>query len=291
MAETDPNNFIYNPPMGVGIFILKDSGINWPLIKTWNSPQGGMLWPMMFITMACGAISGFHSLVASGTSSKQLIKQSHAKRIGYLGMLSEGLLAVLVVICLTAGIKHLGISPDKVNAGYAVRLFAEGFGRITYFLTKNWGRFIAVIILNAFILTTLDTATRITRYVTQELFQIKNKVLSTLIVIGAAFALIASGGWQKLWQVFGASNQLLASLALLAVSSWLLAKKKKYLVAFIPGLFMLLVSLGAVFIKAKDFAFAKNYILLAVSAVLGLLGLFVLAEAVKNIRRHREVKL
>ncbi len=269
--------------MSIGVLLVNPQ-ISFPAVKSLASAKGGPLFPMMFITMACGAVSGFHSLVASGTSSKQLIKQSHAKRIGYLGMLSEGLLAVLVVICLTAGVKHLGISPDKVNGSYAIKLFSEGFGRITYFLTKSWGKFIAVIVLNAFILTTLDTATRITRYVTQELFHIKSKILSTLLVVASAFGLIVSGGWQKLWQVFGASNQLLASLAFLAAASWLLTYKKKYLLAFIPGIFMLLVSLSAVIIKARQFFVSGNNVLFFVSLVLALLGLFVLVEVIRNNR-------
>ncbi len=239
--------------MSVGVFLLKPQPINWPLIKTWISPQGGYLWPMMFITMACGAISGFHSLVASGTTSKQISLESHAKRIGYGGMVLEGLLAVLVVFCVLTGIGSSGLNTAKVNSSMAIKIFSSGFGVITFFVHKGWGRFLAVIVLNAFILTTLDTATRITRYVTQELFKVNNKIMSTLIVVAAAAIILLSGSWQTLWQVFGASNQLLATLSLFVVSCWLLSKKKSYLFSFIPGIFMLFTTIAALGFKSLLF--------------------------------------
>lgn len=268
--------------MSVGVFVSKAPEINYPLIKAFHSPQGGFLWPMMFITMACGAISGFHSLVASGTTSKQLSHETDAKKIGYIGMLVEGLLAVLVILCVIMGAQILGSEEKTIDTNMAIQLFSQGYGMITAGFLKGWGPFIAVIILNAFILTTLDTATRITRYVTQELFKIPNKFIATGIVVGASLLLIFSESWQKLWQVFGASNQLLASFTLLVVSMWLLSRKRPYLFSFIPGLLMLATSQTALLIKAVQFSKDKNFIMLIISGILMVLGIFMLTEVLKR---------
>jgi len=269
--------------MSIGV-ITSPQQITYPALKSFVSPKGGWLFPMMFITMACGAISGFHSLVASGTTSKQLPQESDAKKIGYLGMLSEGLLAILVVLCVIAGASVLKVNPQKLSSGSAIKIFSQGYNFLTNNFLKGQGGFLAIIILNAFILTTLDTATRITRYVTQELFRIKNKIGSTFVVLLTAFLLILSGSWEKLWQLFGASNQLLASLTLFVVSAWLLTKKRKYLFAFIPGVFMLLISFSALILKAGKFLKedSKNYFLFTITLILIILGIFMFIEVIKK---------
>ncbi len=271
--------------MALGVFTSPKT-IAYPAVKAFSSSSGGLLFPMMFITMACGAISGFHSLVSGGTTSKQLSKESDAKRIGYMGMLLEGVLAVLVVLCVLNGMQALGLSPKNVSSKEAIKLFSEGFGSLTFSFLKGWGSFLAIVILNSFILTTLDTATRITRYATQELFGIKSKVLSTFIVLAVAFILILSGSWTKLWQVFGASNQLLASLTLFVISLWLLSRKKKYLYAFIPGLIMLFVSLSALAVKLFGFWNKQNYFLFSLSVILCGLGMSMFIEVLQKRRQY-----
>ncbi|UCG34580.1 MAG: carbon starvation protein A, partial [Candidatus Omnitrophota bacterium] len=139
------------------------------------SSEIGPFFPLMFITVACGAISGFHSLVSSGTTSKQLSSEAHTQRIGYGAMIVEAVLAAIALVCVAFGLKNIPQGKTPVEA------FALGFSRIVFFLGP-YANFIALVILNAFILTTLDTATRITRFITQELLNIKNKFLATAIV-------------------------------------------------------------------------------------------------------------
>ena len=273
--------------MSIGV-LFSPQEINYPMIKSFISSKGGWLFPMMFITMACGAISGFHSLVASGTTSKQLPQETDAKKIGYLGMLTEGLLAILVVLCVTAGIKALNLNLSNISSTYAIKIFSQGYNFLTNNFLKGWGGFLAIIILNAFILTTLDTATRITRYVTQELFKIKGKILSTFIVLFVALVILLSGSWEKLWQLFGASNQLLASFTLFVVSTWLLSKKRSYMFTFIPGVFMLIISISALVIKALSFLKLdnKNYLLFSITIILAILGIFMFIEVIKKRKKY-----
>lgn len=231
----------------------------------------GPFFPVMFITVACGAISGFHSLVASGTTSKQLASEKDAQKIGYGAMIMEAILATIALVCVAFGLKSIpqGKTP--------IELFALGFGRIVFFL-GDYANFVALVILNAFILTTLDTATRITRFLTQELFGMKSKYLATVIVVLVSGYLVLSGTWQTLWPMFGASNQLVAGLALIVVSAYLIKKKRNYKIAFIPAIIMFVVTLSALIVKGIDFLKSDNYLLLLISIVLVFLGLFIMIE-------------
>jgi carbon starvation protein len=240
--------------------------------KLFAFPSGaGPLLPIMFITVACGAISGFHSLVSSGTTSKQLASERHAKKIGYGAMVVEAMLATIALFCVAFGLKT--VSSEKS----AVELFALGFSKIVYFF-GDYGVAIGIVILNAFILTTLDTATRITRFLTQELFNIDNKWIATTIVILAGGYLGISGKWQALWPIFGASNQLVAALALIVISAWLLSHGKNYRIALIPAFIMLIITLSALVYKAHSFYQQKDYVLLCVSCILIVLSGFVVLE-------------
>ncbi len=231
----------------------------------------GPLFPVMFITVACGAISGFHSLVASGTTSKQISSERHIKPVGYGAMILEGVLAVIVLFCVAFGTRNTSPHLSAIDA------FSLGFSRITYFL-GGYGQVMAIVILNAFILTTLDTATRITRFLTQELFGVENKWLSTLIVTVCAGYLAFSGGWEKLWPIFGASNQLVAALALLVAASWLLSSGRNHTVALIPAVVMLLVTVGALGVQAVMFLRAANYLLLGITLVLLVMSAMIIGE-------------
>ena len=199
---------------------------------------------MLFVTIACGAISGFHSLVSSGTTCKQIASEAHGCRVGYGGMLTEGFVGILVIICVAAGLSRLELS-DAIRNGGPIVAFSKGYGTISMPLLGEYGRPFAVMALNAFILTTLDTATRIARYLTSELFGVKNKYLSTLIVVIASGALALTGQWAKLWPAFGASNQLIAGLALLVVSCWLVNRGRSAWYTFIPAILMLITTIGA----------------------------------------------
>ncbi|MDP3143226.1 MAG: carbon starvation protein A [Candidatus Omnitrophota bacterium] len=261
----------------LGIFILRPN-LTAPSYVHFNSSEG-MLWPMLFVTIACGAISGFHSLVASGTSSKQLANERDAKKIGYGAMIAEGLVAVLALIAICAGIKSSVLSTMLKEMG-PVRLFGQGYQNISQPILGGYGGFVAITVLNAFILTTLDTAARISRYITEELFGIKNRYISTLLVVVCGGALAISGKWNKIWPAFGAANQLMAALALIVLSAWLFCKNKRIRYTLIPAIFMLITTVGALGYQLIRYWKEKDYILLGVSFALIGLAVFMLSEVV-----------
>lgn len=233
--------------------------------------------PLLFVTIACGACSGFHALVASGTSAKQIDSEKHILPIAYGGMLVEGALAILAVISVAyidlPGVKELLNGPNKVPAPIAfaqgLAHFAEKIG-VSYKIGYNF----TSLAISAFMLTSLDTATRLARFVWQELIlpkaddvpdkgpaknpakqpktvtstlraSVGNRWIATLIVVVLGGYLALSGEGNDIWPIFGASNQLLAALTLLAITLWLLRKKKPALFAMLPMAFMMLISLWA----------------------------------------------
>lgn len=266
----------------LGIVILRPA-VAQPAYTAFKAAEGGM-WPMMCVTVACGAISGFHSLIASGTTSKQLDNEKYARRIGYGGMIAEGLVAVMAILAICAGLGSGNLQALLKDIG-PINSFSRGYGEITKSILGGWGRFIAVTILNAFILTTLDTATRISRYLTEELFGIKNRYLATLIVVVLGGALALTGAWQKIWPIFGASNQLVAALALFVISCWLLAHKKTLKFTLLPAIFMFVTTVAALALQARRYFIMKDYLLLGISAVLLALAFYLLAETFKARKR------
>ena len=269
-----------------------------------KAAASGFLFPALFITIACGAISGFHSLVASGTTSKQLDREAEAQPIGYGGMLIECLLAVISLCAV-------GFGWSKYAAGgYAspTAVFADGLSQMLACipgLADVQGLAYALLILavSAFCLTSLDTATRLARYMFQELWtpvDVKNEDLTGVrkvmtnpyvativtVVIGVFLGMT---GYTIIWPLFGAANQLLAALALLAVCAWLGNAGRNNKMFFVPMGFMLaatLTSLGITFYQ-KTLLIMKGGDIFApaVQALLAVL-LFVLAVvlAVKGVK-------
>ncbi|PIU57755.1 MAG: carbon starvation protein A, partial [Deltaproteobacteria bacterium CG07_land_8_20_14_0_80_38_7] len=262
--------------VGVGFLgiLFSRPDMNIPAFIKTNQP----LWPLLFVTVACGAISGFHSLVSSGTTSKQLSNEKDAKRIGYGAMILEGGVALLAVICVASGLS--GYSELLQEKGNPIYIFAKGYASITKPILKEYGAFIAITMLNAFILTTLDTATRIARYITDEIFYFKNRFFSTFIIVLVIGYLAISGEktTNLLWQVFGASNQLISALALIVISIWLLSLKKNFLYTLIPAVFMLVTTIAALILQAVKF-FRNNWLLFTICLVLIFLALFILFES------------
>lgn len=255
--------------------ILTRPNVSMPYYNNFFTKEGN-LWPMLFVTVACGAVSGFHALIASGTSSKQIANERHAKRIGYGGMVAEGLVAVLAIIVTAVLFKRGDDFGAALKNATPIGIFSKGFGVVTKSILGDSGPFIAVTILNAFILTTLDTATRISRYLTEELFKIKNRYLSTLFIVILGAALAFSGKWQKIWPAFGASNQLVAALALFVLSCWLLSKGKSIKYVIWPAFFMLITALAALVLQAIKYFTAKDHLLFTVLILLiGLAGVMV----------------
>lgn len=281
-AVNAAGNPIINPETGAAVTNL--------------SAASGFLFPALFITIACGAISGFHSLVASGTTSKQLEKESHAQPIAYGGMLIECLLAI-ISLCAVGFVWQAYCagdyaSPTAVFAGGLSQMLAcipglESVESIAYTLL--------ILAVSAFCLTSLDTATRLARYMFQELWIpvgetmesvtgarkfFSNPYIATLITVVIGIVL-GMTGYTIIWPLFGAANQLLAALALLAVCAWLGNAGKNNKMFYIPMVFMLAVTLTSL----VQTLYAKGLVLMtgsgdlfsaAVQAILAAI-LFVLA--------------
>jgi len=254
------------------------------------------LWPFLFITIACGAVSGFHSLVSSGTSSKQVRQESDSLFVGYGGMLLEGSLSTLVIIATTAGIGmgymvhgHTLTGLEAWTAHYSSWAAAGGLaskvgafvdGSANMIAVMGIPRIIAVTLMGVFVAsfagTTLDTATRVQRYLLTETFPktFKNKYLSTGVVILVALFLVfstgASGkGALTLWPLFGAVNQALAALALIVVTVYLKGRSKwGWMVSAIPALFMLTVSLWAAIENQFNYGNKHNILLQVLNAII-----------------------
>lgn len=285
--------------IGYAGVVISHPALHTPAFISFGGVQGS-LWPMMCVTIACGAISGFHSLVAGGTSSKQLANEKEAKKVGYGAMLMEGVLSVLALIAVAGGLywsEREGVEgliyPQLMEGGNWIVTFGTGYGELVKPFLGVLGMFVGIIMLNTFVLTTLDTATRIARYITEELFSeglkikpLRNKYISTSIIIAIALWL-ALGSWQAIWPIFGASNQLIAALVLIVVSTYLLSRKKQAGYTFYPAIFMLVTTMVALIYKFFDFVRDGDALLAIVGAVLFVLALFMCYEAV---RTYREIK-
>jgi len=276
---------------GVGVgyigLVLAHPNISMPYYNKWSASEG-YLWPMLFVTVACGAVSGFHALIASGTSSKQIASERHVRRIGYGSMVLEGLVAVLAIIATAILFRRGEDLAAALKSTSPIGIFGKGYGVITKSILGGYGPFIAITILNAFILTTLDTATRISRYLTEELFRVKNRYLSTLVIIILSGTLAFSGKWQKIWPAFGASNQLVAALALFVLSCWLLSKNKSAKFTLWPALFMLVTTVAALVYQVIRYFLNKEIVLLIVSVLLIILAGFMVYEVIPVIFMRRK---
>jgi len=218
----------------------------------------GPLFPILFVTVACGAISGFHSMVASGTTAKQLNREQDARPIGYGGMLIEsslGILALLTAIVVTReeyiDLLMVGGRANPVNV-FSVGI-ANFLGALR--IPADLGVGFAGLAVSAFALTSLDTATRLGRFSLQELVMkqgaekqnllARNRFVATSATVVLGGLLLFSGRTMSLWKIFGSANQLLAALAMMAVTAWLGAKKKKTIYTFIPMVLMYAVTVSA----------------------------------------------
>lgn len=240
------------------------------------------LFPMLFITVACGAISGFHSLVSSGTSAKQIDKESDLKLIGYGAMLIEGLVAIIALISVAYVAKSEG-TPAVVFAN-GVSKFMNTFG-----IPLEVGKVFVILAYSAFALTSLDTATRIGRYVFQEFFDngkekksvLTNMYVATFFTVAASLGLVLYG-YAKIWPIFGATNQLLGGLALLALTAWFVRMKKKTIMTVIPMIFMFAVTLTALVLLIIKFYNTAAWILFVLAILMFVLAIFLIAETVRT---------
>jgi carbon starvation protein len=254
------------------------------------------LWPILFITVACGAVSGFHGLVSSGTTSKQLAKESHARTIGYGSMLVEGLLAIFVTIMVIAGVKwgtQSGNFTNLLGKGWIV-LFSTGYGNIVGsmnipFLTVSLAALFGAFMVNQFILTTIDSSSRIGRFIISEnLFpKLKNRYLTTLMIIFPAWIIAITNSYESLWRLFGSSNQLIASISMITVASFFITKKRNVKFIVIPALFILVTTLSALVyltFSVNGYLMQQNYLLVIISILLFVLGATVAIEGFQKLR-------
>jgi carbon starvation protein len=267
----------------------------------------GWMWPMLFVTVACGALSGFHSLVSSGTTAKQVKRMSDARAIGYGGMILESVLAVLAVVAVTAGLYWTSAPADSEGLVYQdlfqeggwIKAFGAGYGQLTKVFFGGLGALVGITMLKTFIMTTLDTATRITRYLCNELLgetlgisPMKNKYVA-VAVIGVCSGALALGNWRAIWPVFGAANQLVASLVLIVASVYLLMHKRNCVFTAVPAAVMLVTTIAALTYQAYGFATAegeeRSILLAVVSVILIFLAIFLAYTAlvaVAGIRKN-----
>ncbi|MBN2412885.1 carbon starvation protein A [candidate division KSB1 bacterium] len=283
---------------GIGIFFT-DASIVLPKVTRFHT-NIGYLFPVLFVTVACGAISGFHSLVASGTTAKQLNKETDAKIIGYGGMLIESMLALLALLAAATMLQdryHL-LSQNKDY----ITLFSEGIGRFMakiplVGISENAGVTFTGLAVSAFALTTLDTCTRLARFTFQEFFDVsgrKKSILTTNRFIGTLLSVIFSavfiftGSSDTLWPIFGSANQLLASLALLAVTAWLSFLKKPNWFTKIPMYFMYVVTLTALVTLIYQNIQNKHYSLVIVGILLVVVSILLFIQAFKSFAAIRK---
>jgi len=271
------------------------------------------MWPFLFITIACGAISGFHALVSSGTSAKQVRDERDSLFVGYGSMLLEGTLATLVVIAVAAGIglgyttkagealsgvaawtTHYSSWAAAAGLGSKITAFVDGAANMinTLGIPKQFTLAIMAVFVASFAGTTLDTATRIQRYVIGELGNsiklpaLNDRWVGTAVAVVTALILaFASGadgkGALKLWPLFGAVNQTLAALALIIITLYLKARGGlKWMIAGLPAIFMSVMTIWAVVINQVEFGAAHNMLLQAINILILLIALWIVAEGV-----------
>lgn len=293
--------------LGFGGILVVAPEFNMPAFVGWagTDPKGdlGHIFPILYVTVACGACSGFHALVSSGTTAKQLDSERHIRPIGYGSMLVEGLVALMALISVAILTKDNYAT--MLQEGNAVKAFATGLASFSASLglRQSVGATFFALTISAFMLTTLDTATRLSRFVWQELFlpapseQDRSRLpawrrffahpfSATLVAVAAAGTLAISGSAREIWPVFGASNQLLAALTLLVVTLVLVKRKVNFWVALIPMLFMSAITIWALFELLKDNLQPDGQTLLVVATgVLLLLALGLAAMSVWSLWR------
>jgi len=229
----------------VGNFEIKQEAF-----KTWNSgASAGSLFPFLFVTIACGACSGFHGLVCSGTTSKQIDRESHMHAVGYGTMLCEAFVAViaLATIMIFAPADIAGLKPGTIYGKGIGEFLSILVGKEHLALATTFG----AMAFSTFVFDTLDVSTRLGRYLLQELFgwrsalsSLCTTLLTALLPLGLIL-LAQEGGYLQFWTLFGAANQLLAALSLLSISMWLYQRRMRLAFTLIPMFFVLTITLWA----------------------------------------------
>jgi carbon starvation protein len=239
--------FLYAALLGGGLgLLLSGEPITYPAFLGWESAAGQTLFPILFITVACGACSGFHAMIASGTTSKQLRRETDARPIGYGSMLLEAMVAVVSLACVMVLAENSISGSPKPNAVYALGIgkFLAALG-----IPAALGVAFALMAFTTFVYDTLDVCTRLGRYIVQEITGWQGSAgrwLGTALTAGVPLFFVmektldAAGkptpAYMVFWPLFGASNQLLAALTLLGITVWLWRTRRAAWVWFVTGL-------------------------------------------------------
>lgn len=245
-------SFILYAALALGIIGVFFGGyeIKQPAFKAFDvGGMTGMLFPFLFVTIACGACSGFHGLVCSGTTSKQVDRESHIRSVGYGAMLAEGFVALIALVTVMI------VAQDALRGKAPGTIYGNGIGNFLTLIIGQDKLALAVtfgaMAFSTFVFDTLDVSMRLGRYIVQELFGWKGRVgamVGTLLTMGLPFYFILfapPNSWVKFWTLFGASNQLLAGLSLLAITFWLYQSRQRIAFTLLPMIFVLVITLWA----------------------------------------------
>lgn len=303
-----PRDYINGLQLFVGLIILYASviitapAIVAPMVNT-NPPEGTpSLVPLLFVTIACGAISGFHGTVASGTSSKQIDKETDERFVGYFGAVGEGLLALGAIIATTAGFQSLAQWEEIYNAFNAggVQAFVEGGGSIINTglgIPVSLSATILATMAVLFAATTMDSGIRLQRFVVQEIGEIIGAKVSafwaTIIAVTVGLALTFStgsdgSGGVLIWPLFGTTNQLMAALSMSIIAVMLVRLRRPVLPVVLPLLFVLILSVWALVVQLRQFVEAGNWLLAGLDVLILACALWVSVEALAAVRRAKE---
>jgi len=259
----------------------------------------GLIWPFLFITVACGAISGFHALVAGGTISKQAERESHARKIGFGAMILEGIMALVVLMTIAGGLKfdaYMSIVYPLQGKSNPILAFALAMGTLLHNAIRMpiaLGTVFGILMVEGFVITTLDTAVRLNRYLFEELWTIlftrvprimKSYLFNSLLSAALMLWLAKTNAFMVIWPIFGTANQLLAALTLIAVSVWLAYRGKPTLITLIPAAFMMITTLASLYmLLVNNYLPAHNKPLIAADLLLMLLSIGVIYIAAKRL--------
>jgi len=308
-----PRDYINGLQLFVGLILLyaavliANPTVVAPMINTDLPMDTPSMIPLLFVTIACGAISGFHGLVASGTTSKQLDKETDVRFVGYFGAVGEGALALAAIIAATAGFASLA-DWQAVYSAFgqgSLTAFVDGGARILSAgtgLNNEVAATLLTVMAALFAGTTMDTGLRLQRYIFQEWGEIYNQewmrkpfpatalaVISCLVLAFGAGGADGSGGL-LIWPLFGTTNQLLAGLTLLVVTVMLVRRGRPTLFTLLPLIFLLVMTLLALLIQLKGFYMKENWFLLGLDLVVLVAAVLVTLECTAALRRHKKLR-
>ncbi|MFA9444754.1 carbon starvation protein A [Egicoccus sp. AB-alg6-2] len=298
-----------------------------PAINTAVPDGSPSFFPFLFVTVACGAISGFHSLVASGTTSKQLDKESDARHVGYLGAVGEGSLAMGAILATTAGITAVGLNWEELYVDFgaagagAVGNFVAGIAGFASHLgvPEDLGRIFAAVVVISFAATTMDTGVRLQRYILQEIGDMVGTtadgrerggaggafrrvthnltaVTALAVIVPLGLALMPGRGdaeaqgfaFGRLWTLFGTTNQLTAGLALAVIAVYVTKQGRSAVAQLVPLSFLLVMTVWALIVNLIDFVERGDWLLAPLDAIILVLAGWLIVEAFLGMKKARE---